>query len=135
MSYSESCEEEPMRPLSFYVDRVLERIDPRSPGVGVERDRAATKVVVSLRVRRGQVAIDSQLGVPFDPIDCSLHSGARLLGRYRRVGPGCIEAFDASGKWLGDYRKPKQARHAICGRWNIGRHSIEFSELIVGGEL
>lgn len=133
MTHFENCDDDcaPFQRLSFYVDRVLDRIDPGLPNAGVERreEKSPISVVVSLSVYKQPIAIDPELGIPFEPLDCAVYRGRQLLGRYSRIGVGRIATFDASGRWLGDYRRSKDARHAICDRWNMSRHSIEVSAL------
>ncbi|HEX2363900.1 MAG TPA: hypothetical protein VHJ00_02580 [Bradyrhizobium sp.] len=82
-------------------------------------------VVISLRAQKGPATTDLELGILFEPLDCFVYHGRQLLGRYSRIGVGCIATFDSCGLWLGDYRRSKQARHAICRRWNLSKHSIE----------
>jgi hypothetical protein len=54
--------------------------------------------------------------VEFEPLEHSVYHYHQLLGRYTRIGVGCVAAFDASGIWLGDYSRPGEARSAILRR-------------------
>jgi hypothetical protein len=91
-------------------------------------------VVVSLRIYKGPAAIDRDRGILFDHLDCAVYRGRQLLGRYSRIGVRRIAAFDTSGLWLGDYRKPRLARIAICNRWKISKPSIEVEVQPNGSE-
>jgi len=82
--------------------------------------------VVSLRVQKGPATTDRELGIVFEPIDGFVYQGGQLLGRYSRIGVRRIATFDAHGLWLGDYSASKKARHAICKRCNLTKHSVEI---------
>jgi hypothetical protein len=95
----------------------------------------SSPIVVSLRICTWPPTIDRELGILFEPIDCSVYLGRQLLGRYCRIGVGRISAFDSrGGLWLGDYRNSKKARHAICHRWNLSKHSVDVCVLEIGDE-
>ncbi len=61
--------------------------------------------------------LDPLLGICFEQIDRWVYMDGQLIGRYSRVGVGCISAFDACGMWIGDYKKQSKARAAIAKRW------------------
>lgn len=134
MSHFENCEDDggPMRPLSFYLHRLLKRIDPGASGAETEgREEGGLYeksggIVVSQRIYKGAAAIDRDRGLVFEPLECAVYVGRRLLGRYSRTGVRRVPAFDSGGVWLGDYRECREARHAICRRWKLSEYSVEI---------
>ena len=54
---------------------------------------------------------DQQL--EFEPLEHSVYLGRERLGRYSRIGPKLYAAFDAEDRFLGEFKKRKDAYAAV----------------------